>query len=197
MKKLMLTVVLGLAMSAPAATVTLTTTAYVNGAPTSQKGLTTPSQTKVPGGAPVFCAVVPPDGMTVEGWAVVNADGSLTALAGMAGKLSLVFTTTAAKKMTMLKVGFEKVRKAADVVEDLKFALDWENAELVIENGKPLVRYFVRNEDGEGEQRVRTLLDLDEITNENGREDFFELFDYTIAVWGQDEKGDWFLGYGG
>lgn len=98
MKKLMLTVMLGLATSAPAATVTLTTTAYVNGAPTSQKGLTTPSQTKVPGGAPVFCAVVPPDGMTVEGWAVVNADGSLTVLAGMAGKLSLVFTTTAAMK---------------------------------------------------------------------------------------------------
>lgn len=97
--------------------------------------------------------------------------------------------------MTMLKVGFEKVRRAADVVDDLKFALDWENAELVIENGKPFVRYFVRDDDGEGEQRVRTLLDLDAITNENGREDFCELFGYTISVWGQDENGNWVMGY--
>ena len=99
--------------------------------------------------------------------------------------------------MKVLKCEFANVRKAADVVQDLKFVLEWERAELVIDpEGFPLVRYYFKNEDGEGEQRIRTLLDLDEICTEHGRDEGFdEIFDYVFHEWGRDEKGNWCLGY--
>ena len=103
--------------------------------------------------------------------------------------------------MMTLKVDFTNVRKAEDVVKDLKFAFDWDQAELVIDSGFPKVRYHFTNEDGEGEQRVRTLLDLDALCQEcsdgTNPDDtsFNERFDYVFHLWGRDENGNWFIGY--
>jgi len=76
-------------------TITLKTAAYLDGSPLNRAGVTTPSKTTAPGGMPVFCAVVPPDGTEVVRWSLLLADGSLQPITGTEGKLSIVVSVAA------------------------------------------------------------------------------------------------------
>ena len=105
------------------------------------------------------------------------------------------------KMATKLTVEFAKTRTAEKIVEDLKFALEWDGAEYYLSKGQPCVRYWFTDEDGKTIQRTRTLLDLDAICEEcsDGTcaddASFTERFDYVFYVWGKDENGNWVMGY--
>lgn len=99
--------------------------------------------------------------------------------------------------MAVLKCEFKNVRKAADVVNDLKFSLEWKSANFALDcDGLPQVHYTYEGEDGEIKSEFDSLFNLDAICEEFGHgEGFNELFDYVFHMWGQDEKGNWCLGY--
>jgi len=98
-----------------------------------------------------------------------------------------------------LRVVFDGTMSAKDVADKIADICSLEYVDVFLSGDMPCIRFTIENDDGEKEQRTRSLMNIDDLLQECLNDPCCEMFNetmgYVYSCWGKTDSGEWRFGY--